>query len=138
MISSENKSLLREINFGIRENLPSHFTTADARAYLVSQKGVEEDSIVDTAETAADILDRQRELFKALATHLPAAPVERHVKFLCVSHGGFIRNLVNHHCNQSLTTIKNCSVTVIEFSWDANACLTGAVPVRINDTSHLE
>lgn len=131
-LEPQESTLLREINFGIRENLPSHMTAEEARDIIASKSGIDKELIVDVAETTAEVQARQCELFRTLETDLNRLPNEsgRIFNVLCVTHGGFIKSLMNHHCNLELTSIRNCSINMIELVWNYNDGISG--PPGIN------
>lgn len=142
MVASEESQLLREINFGIRENLPSHVTSDEAKDIVAAKLGVHRDSVVDHAESSEQIISRQTEFFKSLGSRLSAIPSDecKIFKVLCVSHGGFIRHILNHHCNLGLHSIGNCSINIIELIWDdpADTTAVSIYPIQIEGMSHLD
>lgn len=134
--------LLREINFGIRENLPSHLSAAEARARLASTREIDADSIVDCAESPAEIEKRGEALMKELGLHLQKIHAsgrrQSPRKILCVSHGGFIRNVVNKFCRTDIFSLKNCSISVLEICWDSDIDIVAVSPVVLDSVEHLE
>jgi broad specificity phosphatase PhoE len=135
-------TLLREINFGIRENFPSYVSASEARVLIAAKTDTPAESIVDIAESDEEIQNRSSTLLTELGIHLQKSEQQqtddRVPKFLCVSHGGFIRNLINYHCKTDINSLRNCSISVIEISWDAEiGCISKVIPVKLHDVEHL-
>jgi broad specificity phosphatase PhoE len=53
------ESLLREMNFGVKERLPRHVTVEEATEIVASQKGIPYDDVINDAETYDDVKERQ-------------------------------------------------------------------------------
>ena len=134
-------TLLREINFGIRENLPSGVTAEEAKDIIAAKTGAPRDGIVDHAESADAVIVRQRDLFNLFKAQLSEIPDSRNrlIKVLCVSHGGFIKSIMNHHLSLELTSLGNCSINVVEVLWNDNADSSFDInAVRVHDIAHLD
>lgn len=53
------ESLLREMNFGVKEKLPGHISVEEATQIVALQKGIPFDAVVNDAETYDDVKERQ-------------------------------------------------------------------------------
>lgn len=132
---------LREVNFGIRENLPVDMTSEEARQVTALQKGVPPESIEDCAESEVDISRRQMELLRTIGEHVQRLPTEvpdSPPKVLCVSHGRFIRSLIADQCKVEVPKLKNGSISIIEVAWDDQIDVVTVFPVQIHEFSHVD
>lgn len=123
--------LIRERSFGVRETLSRTLTHKEAVKIVSERLGIPKSEVVDTAETADALLERQREFVKYLKlsvrTFVETAASDVGVcRVLCVSHGAFIRSfLSNLHKFGNLLSrplgevakIANCSVTILKLCW---------------------
>ena len=83
-------------------------------------------------------MERFDAFLKEIAVLLPRLNVNGQIqKILCVSHGGFIRNFINHYCREKLSTIRNCSISVIEVCWSLEGDFLSASAISLHHTDHL-
>jgi broad specificity phosphatase PhoE len=102
---------------------------------IVAQRlNIPEEDVVDTAETAEEVLQRQRDflstLFNVVSEKLESHTIDNStvpLPILCLSHGGFIRAFLNQlsafgEFSESLPDIgkiANCSVSIVNFNWSS-------------------
>ena len=125
-------SLIREKNFGVRENLDKDLSVEEARKVVAEQRGVPLEQVVDNAETAASVFKRQQDFFNTVRRDVFApigteavSPIQKNI--LCVSHGGFIYSLIQNLPKLGLTSsqykltkkIDNCSITLIKLEFQS-------------------
>ena len=143
--------LLREICFGLRENLSRGTSLQDAKRHHAIRTGVSVDVIEDFAEKPEMTYQRQQEFLDFIAQYFstPSTSVapphegERSgLNILCISHGGFLKSFLQKYCVPSCDSIANCSVSVVEIEWlsadgaPASLCPKFTMSL-LNDVSHL-
>ena len=110
-------ALLREISFGVREELPRGTTVYDAKLLVAERQQIPVSEVIDTAETKEQVHRRQVDFIKQLQHHCMNS---NHIPtILCVSHGAFIRQFLTTFCPMLpvVSKIGNCSVTIVTVSW---------------------
>jgi len=132
--------LLREISFGIREKLPRGTSVSAAKEIVAKSKGIPPQDIVDTAESSAQLSQRQMDFVGALFKDVEKITTKDVVKVLCVSHGAFIRNFVVSNCpGIECPKIDNCSITVIRLTKSGDCSYNYSIDPQssLNRTDHL-
>jgi len=102
--------LLRELCFGLKEALPRDTPLDIARRIQAERKGIPESEVVDDTEPPESVKARQMEFLASLKGL--RGPV------LAVSHGAYIRHLVQNTIGRRPPRVRNCSITVLQLSWD--------------------
>lgn len=124
--------LVRELNFGVREQLPRGTTMDEARAIVAKATGVDVSAVLDNAETFEEVTERQRKFIDLVfqdiesnAELIKASNSGIIHKILVLSHGGYIRSFLRSFCDKdhlgSIDKIKNCSVSKVIV--EKTACL---------------
>ncbi len=154
--------LLREICFGLRENLPRGTSVQEAKQRHAIRTGTNIDSIEDFAEKPESIYRRHEEFLGLITQYLSSsssasAPLlaskdtteeARLSNILCVSHGGFLKSFLQKYCVPSCDSIANCSVSIVDIEWlsgiedrtEASSFLSypkNFTVSLLNDISHL-
>lgn len=115
------RSSMREMTFGVKEGLHRSTSVEEAISIKAKTLGIPEDEVVDTAEKAHELKDRQRVFIKELLADCNGdESFQSGSSLLCVSHGGFIRQFIKNFCNKrDMEKIGNCSASVIIIRWDS-------------------
>lgn len=93
----------------------------------IGRDNISEESIVDDAETLAQLRQRQVSILRELIASVPQEREDVVPRVLVISHGRFIRELINHFCLPSallrapqeiiqggkVASIANCSLSVL-------------------------
>lgn len=129
--------LLREVHFGVRENLPRGTSVLQALEIKAAQANIPVDDVIDTSETPAQVLARQRALidflYEDMADGSCASAGEDDHTAICISHGGFIRKFLSNYCDCHVEKIGNCSVSVVTITWtDKGEFQCSAKPEEVN------
>ena len=109
--------LLREISFGVREELPRGTTLYDAKLLVAERQQIPVSEVIDTAETKEQVHSRQVDFIKQLQHHCMNS---NHIPtILCVSHGAYIRQFLTTFCPMLpvVSKIGNCSVSIVTVTW---------------------
>lgn len=109
--------LLREISFGVREELPRGTTLYDAKLLVAERQQIPVSEVIDTAESTEQVHSRQVDFIKQLQHHCMNS---NHIPtILCVSHGAYIRQFLTIFCPMLpvVSKIGNCSVSIVTVSW---------------------
>lgn len=114
-------SLIRELNFGIREKLPRGTSTAEAKQIISRRDSIPIIDIIDNAENGESVFARQQifieTVFNDYEIYLSPEVVGKNdeiPKILVLSHGGFIKRFLSSFCGlRSIDKIKNCSVSKV-------------------------
>ena len=109
--------LLREISFGVREELPRGTTLYDAKLLVAERQQIPVSEVIDTAETKEQVHRRQVDFIKQLQHHCMNS---NHIPtILCVSHGAYIRQFLTTFCPMLpvVSKIGNCSVSIVTVTW---------------------
>lgn len=127
--------LIREISFGVREELPRSVSVSEARAIFAEKQGIDEKDVIDLAETADQVRDRQllflRKLKEEFSNDGETAGTK---KVLCVSHGGFIRRFLANFCSHNIAKVRNCSISLCTVTWDEG----GDFSCRVEEESQVD
>ena len=110
-------ALLREISFGVREELPRGTTLYDAKLLVAERQQIPVSEVIDTAETKEQVHRRQVDFIKQLQHHCMNS---NHIPtILCVSHGAYIRQFLTTFCPMLpvVSKIGNCSVSIVTVTW---------------------
>lgn len=129
-------NVLREISFGIREELHVDTTMDEARRIVAAKQGIAPEDVDDLAETDDSLLQRHRGLLELIRSTYTRP--QQHV--LCVTHGGFIRSLLRNLIPGTQDQkIENCGLTVVRAQWDNNGELQtlSLLPTYYNFIDHL-
>lgn len=112
--------LLKEISFGIRENLPKGTSVKEAKEIIAQKTNQSITNIQDNCETIASVIKRQEEFLNEMFSNLEMKYKNElidmnHIpKVLVVSHGGFIRTFLRHFGQMdSIDKIHNCSLSKV-------------------------
>jgi probable phosphoglycerate mutase len=108
-------SLIREVNYGVREGRAVTLSADECRAIIAEEKGIPAEDVPDAAETMQDIKERIQNLFTMIQGELSSHPEGERLA-LCVSHGGFIKRVLRFYCGVDLEKMENCGVTAIKVS----------------------
>ena len=145
----EQTPLIREKNFGVKENLPKDINISEATKIVAQKLGIDESEVIDTAESPAQIFLRQKKFLSILSESL-RFEIESGLnlnenKFtehniLCVTHGHFIQCFLNNLQNkfdfynlgelksqkiEKVPKFENCSVSLFHLKWrDLNHFIT--------------
>lgn len=130
-VEEQFTAVVREVKFGIREGLPKEVSVEEAKRIWSEKHGGTVESVIDPAESEAEVLIRQRVFLQALRT-AAAASLPHHqqqqqqqlqpIRVLCVSHGGFIRRFLSNFTDDvKVDSIPNCSITTLHIVYGAGA-----------------
>ena len=134
--------IIREVNFGIRENLPKNTSVEEARKILSVARGVPLDQILDSAESEDDVRIRQQKFISILYDSLPAVSKSKltgnPTKILCVTHGGYIKRFLTNFGSKSVNEVPNCSITTVVISGCAIDDNVSKFECKALDTCHVD
>jgi len=128
--------LLREISFGVREALPRGTSIEEAKQIISKRDKVAVETIIDTAESNESSNKRALQFLNLIANDADTPSVST---ILVLSHGAFLRNLVNKFVElpNKIEKLSNCSITHLQMHIDPNGSLSFPTIRSINSTSHL-
>jgi broad specificity phosphatase PhoE len=152
--------LLREINFGVLESLPRGTSVEEGIRVRAERLGLRLEEVRDHREAPHEVEQRHGRLLEFIAaralqatgtssTHPhnmttdnstatgPSVPAPRHVKVLCVSHGGFIRSFITRRVGVPCESVPNCSFTEVEVTVGAGGDVLSLRLHRLNDAAHI-
>jgi broad specificity phosphatase PhoE len=137
--------LLREINFGVLEGLPRGASVEEGLRVRAERLGMRIEEVRDHREAPHDVEQRHVSLLYLIAARAlhaarvktSAPPTARHVKVLCVSHGGFIRSFVTKRIGVHCESVPNCSFTEVEVGIGASGEVVSLRLLRLNDATHI-
>lgn len=137
--------LVREVSYGIFEDLPIALKLDEIKAIRAEQRGVSIDAIEDDRESPDSVLQRQLAFLQLVVDDLNAEQIvwdAGDINVLCLSHGGFIKRFLNQVCNIHLEEkIENCSTSVITVSKAEDGsfvCVADKNEINLlNDSTHL-
>ena len=110
--------LLREARFGVREALPTKNTKAECTAIIAKKLGINEEEVIDSAESEKELHQRQQIFFHQVFDELeeleladqPASPTD----ILVVTHSHFVKAMITLATTlPEPLKIHNCSLTRI-------------------------
>ena len=136
--------LLRELNFGVREQLHRNLPYEEALRRYAERMNIPVDEVLDQAESLEDILQRQQTfLVDVLHPEVKAVAAVPATKVLCVCHGGFIKRFLKKWCGvEARDGISNCSVNKVLIEWqsdaDGHSFKCRIDPADINDVRHIQ
>ena len=151
--------LLRELRFGVREQLPRGTSPEAAKAQVAARLGIAEGAVVDSAESPDELAQRQ-ELFLHDALDglwegggggegpnpnpTPnqgggdgVGGADGPPRVLCVSHGAFIRGLLERALGVMIPSIKNCSVSVVTVRREGGRLFFSCDASELNMDAHI-
>ncbi len=128
--------LLRELSFGVREALPRGTSVNEAKQIISKRDNIAIETIIDTAESNESASNRVVQFLDLLANDTDAAIVK---KILIVSHGAFLRNLLNKFVElpNKIEKLANCSITHLQLQIGPSGSRSFQTVYSINSTSHL-
>ena len=133
----EQTPLIREKNFGVKENLPKDISVLEATKIVAQKLGIDVSEVIDTTESPDHIFLRQKKFLSILSESL-RFEVESGLNenkltehnILCVTHGHFIQrffsNLQNDNYNLGelksqqigkIPKFDNCSISLLHLKW---------------------
>ena len=129
--------LLRELNFGVREALPRGLSVDEAKQIISKRDNLAIETIIDSSESNKSASKRVVRFLDLVANDTDGASVK---KILVLSHGAFLRNLLNKFVElpNKVEKLANCSITHLQLQIDPNAPRASFQTVySINSKSHL-
>lgn len=107
--------LIRELHFGVRENMKRGTSVKEAKAELARERGCNIDDVIDNAESLEDCDNRLRQflhqLFDDDITSGGASEDKAAKNVLVVSHGGFLKRFLSSLCGITIDRIANNAVS---------------------------
>lgn len=141
-INIDTTNLLREMHFGVRDDLPRGTSVRKAKEIIAKRDNVDVSTVIDTAETNDEVTLRQEQLLFQIISSLESDDATIDIpRVLLVSHGGFIRYFLKDRCNfTNIDGIRNCSVTrvLLEKSPTNSNFLCTVNPEEVNRVDHWD
>ena len=155
--SIQTNVMLRELNFGVRENRARGTTVKEAKAALALERGCDVTDIIDDAESVEHCVSRQLQFLHLLFKDVEekrddienvveqiSSPSSSHssgietADVLVVSHGGFIKRFLAAYCGVNIERIENNAVSRVTVRYNCEGGFdVRPVDGKINDFSHL-
>ena len=138
--------------FGIKEGFPKNtpieeITQIHSERFLFSlsssfisfnslclRLGISPEEIVDSSESIEDVLNRQKQYFEFLINEILKHSNEINpseiFQILTITHGRFIKILLNQFCLIQQKNIENCSITTLDFIITSDEISSLSISVR--------